>query len=40
MGDEPPEAVVDEAEVPVEEAVGDEPPEAVVDEAEDNEEAS
>ena len=36
----PPEAVVDEAEVPVEGAVDDEPPEAVVDETEDEEEAS
>ncbi len=36
----PPEAVVDEAEVPVEDAVDDEPPEVVIDEAEDDEEAS
>jgi hypothetical protein len=40
VGDESSEAVVDEAEVPVGEAVGDESSEAVVDEAEDNEEAS
>ena len=32
----PPEAAVDEAAVPVEDAVGDAPPEAVVDEAEDD----
>ena len=38
VGDEPPVAAIDEAEVSVEDAVGDEPPEAVVDKAEDDEE--
>ena len=40
MDDEPPEAVVDEDEAPVEDAVDDEPPEAVVDEDADDEEVS
>jgi hypothetical protein len=39
VDDEPPVAVVDEAEVPVEDAVDDEPPVAVVDDVADDEEA-